>query len=724
MSCHRFIRLQCSRKKYVPKSAFVRKSLHPVISVVVHRCGASAVDYRPPTAANASVDRLTIGRIDNRPDPEGTPTPPRSPHRQHFHRARVAFAGARRARHWREIFAETDARFLQRAGGARCAEGCLWEARVGRREILFDGRRTQRLRLCRRFEIGGDRHRVAGLADGGEVIRRTQSAARAVRRPLVLDQARRRDVIQHELDDAVGHRTAPTVLGTASAVSLRPESMDHEADLLPRSALGRIAVRAGLRAEVRRPGERQQVVAESRRRCRHLLFPGRRQGHGGCQGGHQEHRQYELTHRQNLIIPVSKLPAASPAGHSQSEVGQTIAFCRLSNGRDCARLDRPQKAMVCPTGSARRMQGWTAMIRSILVLLAVIPLCGQTAAGMLARLSGVSWEAPPTAACAPRIPIQMDVYATVEWTHHCADTRDGVIREDFFYVFGEPARIARLRVDMRPVDESPENTARLLPALERMLTARFGTPTHEPKMMEIGFYAPRYGQPVAGDHWKGGGLHYFVHANLSASQPMGIRRGVQLVVIADRLFAERAQDDLILRAEGFGGPAPEDDEAVESRLKARIGAPYVRAMQAIWTQSADFPRLVRETIEDLTAILREADGADAPRRALCLLAADAVVNKLSGGLVELSANGAHESAAAPGVRRQLAPYGVKLGGMTHDGGLAYERELLWRVWREWPETEAGELAFLELQRVGWNTGSGEGCPKNPDLFREVIAKAE
>ena len=364
------------------------------------------------------------------------------------------------------------------------------------------------------------------------------------------------------------------------------------------------------------------------------------------------------------------------------------------------------------------------MIRAALLMLAVIPLCGQTAAGMLARLSGVSWEAPPTAACAPRIPIQMDVYATVEWTHHCADTRDGVIREDFFYVFGEPAHIARLRVDMRPVDESPENTGRLLPALERMLTARFGTPTHEPKMMEIGFYAPRYGQPVAGDHWKGGGLHYFVHANLSASQPMGIRRGVQLVVIADRLFAERAQDDLILRAEGFGGPAPEDDEAVESRLKARIGAPYVRAMQAIWTQSADFPRLVRETIEDLTAILREADGADAPRRALCLLAADAVVNKLSGGLVELSANGAHESAAAPGVRRQLAPYGVKLGGMTHDGGLAYERELLWRVWREWPETEAGELAFLELQRVGWNTGSGEGCPKNPDLFREVIAKAE
>ena len=87
----------------------------------------------------------------------------------------------------------------------------------------------------------------------------------------------------------------------------------------------------------------------------------------------------------------------------------------------------------------------------------------------------------------------MDIYATVEWTHHCTDTRDGVIRETFFYVFGEPARIALLRADVRPVDESPGNTARLLPALERMLTARFGAPAHDPEMMEIGFrhFAPR-----------------------------------------------------------------------------------------------------------------------------------------------------------------------------------------------------------------------------------------
>ena len=354
------------------------------------------------------------------------------------------------------------------------------------------------------------------------------------------------------------------------------------------------------------------------------------------------------------------------------------------------------------------------MIRALLLLLALSPLSGQTAAGLLGRLDGVSWEAPPTAACAPRIPVQMEVYATTEWTHHCSDTRDGVIREDFFYVFGEPARIARLRVDLRPADDSPQNTARLLPALERMLTARFGAGTQEPELIEIGFDHRRFGQPVAGRHWQAGGLHYFLHANLSASQPMGVRRGVQLVVLADRLFAERARDELILRAEGFGGlPPEEDDEAVQALLKTNIGAPYIRAMQADMTPSPRRARLVSETIQDLAAILRESDGADAPRRALCLLAADQVVNKLSLWL----------DTPAP-IQPLLSPYGVEPGGMTHDGGLDYGRELLWRVWREWPETEGGELAFLELQRLGWNTGSGEGCPPNPDLFHDVIARAE
>ena len=365
------------------------------------------------------------------------------------------------------------------------------------------------------------------------------------------------------------------------------------------------------------------------------------------------------------------------------------------------------------------------MIRAALLMLVVSPLFGQTAAALLARLDGVQWEGPPTAMCTPRIPIQLDIYATVEWTHHCTDTRDGLIREEFFYVFGEPGRVARLRVDVRPVDESPENTARLLPALRRTLTARFGAPSHEPELMEIGFRHLRYGEPIVGDHWTGGARHYFLHANLSAAQPMGVRKGVQLVVIADRLFAEREKDAQILRVEGFSGESHEDDNPVRMRLKARIGAPYARAMAANLAQPVDRARRVSETIQDLTAILRDADTSAAPHRALCLLAADSVINKLAQSLTESAPNGERESGEAAGVRRLLARYGVKLGGMTHYGGLAHGHELLERVWRESPETEAGELAFLEFQSSGWNPASGEDDrPKNPDLFREVIVKAE
>ena len=87
----------------------------------------------------------------------------------------------------------------------------------------------------------------------------------------------------------------------------------------------------------------------------------------------------------------------------------------------------------------------------------------------------MSWEAAPTAACTTHVPVQSETFATDLWTHHCFDTREGTVRESFYYVFGEAERAGRLRVDVRATDESPENTARLLPELQRALTARFGT---------------------------------------------------------------------------------------------------------------------------------------------------------------------------------------------------------------------------------------------------------
>ena len=353
------------------------------------------------------------------------------------------------------------------------------------------------------------------------------------------------------------------------------------------------------------------------------------------------------------------------------------------------------------------------MLRAIFLMLAAAPLGAQTAERMLALVSGVRWEQGPAAECAPHTPVQLDIYATVQWTHHCDETRDGIVRESFFYVFGEPPRPARLRVDLRPLDESPETTAVTLRALRQRLTARFGAPSHEPEMMEIGFRHLKFGQPVAGDHWKGSGLHYFLHANQSNPDPMGMRRGVQLIVITDRLFAEREKDALILRVDGFGGEAREQDDPVRLRLKMRIGDAYTRPMEAQPRTAAEIRGFVREALQDLTTLLRESDRAGRPRRALYLLAAHQVTNKLSQMMQDPAA-----------LRRLISGYGAKIGGMTHEGGLDYRGDLLWRVRREFPETEGGELAFLELERRGWYTATGEDCPPNPDLFREVIERGE
>src|ERR1019366_7501704 len=52
----------------------------------------------------------------------------------------------------------------------------------------------------------------------------------------------------------------------------------------------------------------------------------------------------------------------------KSEVGQTIAFCRLSLSRDLARHDRPRKAMVCPTCTPTLKRGTPIMLRYLFLI--------------------------------------------------------------------------------------------------------------------------------------------------------------------------------------------------------------------------------------------------------------------------------------------------------------------------------------------------------------------
>jgi hypothetical protein len=351
-------------------------------------------------------------------------------------------------------------------------------------------------------------------------------------------------------------------------------------------------------------------------------------------------------------------------------------------------------------------------MRVLAILISAFAAFGQSSAdlvadAMLARVLKVEWGRPysPGVSCAQRVGVQLDIYATTQWTHHCSATGGGIVEESFYYVFSEPARTAELRVDLRPQDESPEATAAVMAALRAKLTSRFGSPDHAPELMEIGFRRLRYGQPVAGDHWKNGSLHFFLHANQSNLQPMGLRRGVQLVVLHDRLMNERARDEFIWQVDGLGS-APSHDAPAQ------------------WKTAAEREQLAGQADRDVTALLRQANGSSREDAARRLLSADALVAKLSVLLIESPPGGEREAQETDAIRRKLAGYGVKLGTQTHDGGLAYAHDLLWRVCREFPDTEAGEMAFRDLLGRGWNTDPGEGCPANPDLFRDVIEKGE
>jgi hypothetical protein len=75
------------------------------------------------------------------------------------------------------------------------------------------------------------------------------------------------------------------------------------------------------------------------------------------------------------------------------------------------------------------------------------------------------------------------------------------------------------------------------------------------------------------------------------------------------------------------------------------------------------------------------------------------------------------------LRNGLARCGLALEyGGALDPVYSYRRDLLWRVWRDYPTTDWGERVFVLLLESGWDT-SGD-CANGIDDFREVIRRGE
>ena len=111
--------------------------------------------------------------------------------------------------------------------------------------------------------------------------------------------------------------------------------------------------------------------------------------------------------------------------------------------------------------------------------------------------------------------------------------------------------------------------------------------------------------------------------------------------------------------------------------------------------------------------------APAERQPALLYAADVVASHL--GCERYDSRGKEREDCAR-LRSDLARYNLTLAYDELGAGTYYPRDLLWRIWNDYPETDWGERVFLLLLDNGWDTSFT--CAKGSDQTKEVIHQGE
>ncbi|MFW6201861.1 MAG: hypothetical protein ACOC8B_04740, partial [Gemmatimonadota bacterium] len=134
----------------------------------------------------------------------------------------------------------------------------------------------------------------------------------------------------------------------------------------------------------------------------------------------------------------------------------------------------------------------------------------------------------------------------------------------------------------------------------------------------------------------------------------------------------------------------------------------------------------RDAFAAVTELLATASADTVPDAvaAAARWAADGLVGGIAGWASAVRMRGAigepADTALAASLRERLDVLGLELRWNELGASWHSARPLLWTVWREHPETRAGEYAFLQLQLAGWDTGFA--CGEGSDAFRRVIER--
>ena len=113
-------------------------------------------------------------------------------------------------------------------------------------------------------------------------------------------------------------------------------------------------------------------------------------------------------------------------------------------------------------------------------------------------------------------------------------------------------------------------------------------------------------------------------------------------------------------------------------------------------------------------LVETAENRQADQRPAILLAADLVANDIWCP--------SENKEQCNQLRGEFAQHKLTLEYSELGGGFYYQRDLLWRVWQQYPETDLGAKAFVLLLELGWD--SSGTCAKGREQFREMIRQGD
>lgn len=334
-------------------------------------------------------------------------------------------------------------------------------------------------------------------------------------------------------------------------------------------------------------------------------------------------------------------------------------------------------------------------------------------------------ESRPGAACRPWMAASRPIGPEEEW---CARGDDPELLGTLYFYGLEPedpvaCRFGRYRAGIEAAmddsDPSPDSLGRaelraVARELEDRLTSVYGEPSRpsvgEVPGMAYGWSSIRRWRTDRAD------LFLFIVRDLDARVALGLAaRGEPLA----RAIAR--------------------SDTVTGSLAARIRREAIRTLIADGPSA--FPRTERllrdrdvgawsgddadDAVAAVSTLLAAADTLPTPLAGTALLVADRLVDRIGGWMTKTRMAGVlgqpADTAKAVSLGARLDTLGLglawnELGAVWHS-----PRPLLWRVWREHPETRAGEYAFLQLLLAGWDTSFG--CVEGSDAFRPVIERS-